>query len=56
MRRYRVWIEQINAQVLIVSARTPEEAESKAQRKARPALSDMQVTDIVDVTPKARTQ
>jgi hypothetical protein len=47
MNSYRVWFDQINAQMIEVRAHDEDEAKIKAARIARPCLEDMVPVDVV---------
>jgi len=45
-RVYRVWIAQINAQLVDVEAENAKEAADRARRVSRPASEDMRIEDM----------
>lgn len=48
-KKYRVWIEQVNASNLIVIAKDEEEAREKGYRKWCKEYAQSYVTDVVEI-------
>lgn len=54
MKSYRVWFDQINAQMIDVQAHDEDEAKIKAAKIARPCLEDMVPVDVVKLADAKR--